>query len=210
MFVDGEWRHGTGMPLTVINPHTGLPLARVSGASAAEVDAAAEAAQAALPAWRSTSATNRGAFLERIAYMIENRASKLVELQMRSNGKPRFEADLDVVDAAATFRYYAGQCAEGKLRTPDRIELPGDVFEGMVRYEAVGVCAHRAVEFSDGYDRMETGARARGGLHGCHQAIRTHAARRTRASENRRGRAGAERRRQSASCSGSTAACRRC
>jgi betaine-aldehyde dehydrogenase len=141
VFVDGVWRHGSGPSLTVIDPCTGLPLARVSAASTADVDSAVKAARAALHAWRSTSMTERGALLGRIADMIESRAPELVELQMRCNGKPRFEAELDVGDAASTFRYYARQCADGKLRTSERVELPDAAFEGVVRYEAVGVCA---------------------------------------------------------------------
>lgn len=40
------------------------------------------------------------------------RREGLVELQMRNNGKPRVEAEIDLDDAAATFDYYAG-LAEG-------------------------------------------------------------------------------------------------
>jgi betaine-aldehyde dehydrogenase len=36
VFVDGAWRHGSGPSLTVIDPCTGLPLARVSAASTAD------------------------------------------------------------------------------------------------------------------------------------------------------------------------------
>ncbi|MBN3811604.1 betaine-aldehyde dehydrogenase, partial [Paraburkholderia sp. Ac-20347] len=40
VFVDGEWRHGEGAPLELIDPCSGQPVARVSAASAADVDAA--------------------------------------------------------------------------------------------------------------------------------------------------------------------------
>jgi betaine-aldehyde dehydrogenase len=141
VFIGATWRAGTGPLLTVINPATGLPLGRVSGASSEDVDAAVAAARNALPAWRSISVAERGAYLARIADMIESRAPELVELQMLCNGKPRFEAELDVSDAAGTFRHYATQCIEGKLQTSTSVELPDPAFKGVVRFEAVGVCA---------------------------------------------------------------------
>ncbi|WP_322005607.1 aldehyde dehydrogenase family protein [Paraburkholderia tropica] len=141
VFVDGEWRHGEGAPLELIDPCSGQPVARVSAASAADVDAAVAAAARALLGWRKTPVTVRGELLERIAQGIEARSVELIDLQMQCNGKPRFEAQLDVSDAAATFHYYAQLCRDGGVATTSTVALPDPGFDAEVRHEAVGVCA---------------------------------------------------------------------
>ena len=141
LFINGEWRHGEASPLTVIDPSTATPIARVSTASAADVDAAVDAAGAALRCWRATSLAERGARLKEIADGIDARKDELIALQMRCNGKPRFEAELDVGDSAATFRYYAQCCIDGTVQTTSDVALPDAAFKGQVRHEPVGVCA---------------------------------------------------------------------
>ncbi|POR52717.1 betaine-aldehyde dehydrogenase [Paraburkholderia eburnea] len=141
VFIDGAWRQGAGAPLELVDPCSAQPYARVSSASAEDVDEAVAAAERALRGWRSTSVAQRGERLERIAQGIEAHAGELVELQMRCNGKPRFEAELDVSDAAGTFRYYAQLCNEGHVVERAPVALPDAAFEADVRHEAVGVCA---------------------------------------------------------------------
>jgi betaine-aldehyde dehydrogenase len=141
VFIDGAWRQGAGEPLELVDPCSAQPYARVSGASANDVDDAVAAAARALRGWRSASVAQRGERLESIAQGIEAHARELVELQMRCNGKPRFEAELDVSDAAGTFRYYAQLCREGGVVERAPVALPDDAFEADVRHEAVGVCA---------------------------------------------------------------------
>jgi len=59
-YVGGSWTPATaGEALDVVNPATGEALARVPLSSAADVDAAARAARAALPAWRAVSTIAR-------------------------------------------------------------------------------------------------------------------------------------------------------
>lgn len=141
LFIQGEWRHGAGETLTVVDPSTEAPIARVSGAAKADVDAAVNAASEGLRVWRATSLEERGARLAAIADAIEANQQSLVALQMRCNGKPRFEAELDVGDAAATFRYYAQCCLDGTVATRSAVDLPDPAFVGYVRHEPVGVCA---------------------------------------------------------------------
>ncbi|MBN3856853.1 aldehyde dehydrogenase family protein [Paraburkholderia sp. Ac-20340] len=141
VFIDGEWRQGAGAPLELVDPCSAQPYARVSGASANDVDEAVAAAARALRGWRTTPVAQRGEWLERIAQGIESHTRTLVDLQMRCNGKPRFEAELDVSDAIATFRYYAQLCVEGGVVERAPVALPDAAFEADVRHEAVGVCA---------------------------------------------------------------------
>lgn len=141
VFIGSRFRHGDGEALNLIDPSTGLQYASVSGASQADIDAAAEAAFSASRSWRNTSLKTRSASLQRIASLIESRSSELVSLQMRCNGKPRFEAEIDVSDAAATFRYYAQCCIDGTIANESEVALSDPAFKAQVRHEPVGVCA---------------------------------------------------------------------
>ena len=54
----------------------------------------------------------RGAILRNIANGVRNGRDHLMKLQSSNNGKPQFEAGIDVDDVIATFEYYA-ELAEG-------------------------------------------------------------------------------------------------
>ncbi|AJO80288.1 aldehyde dehydrogenase family protein [Pseudomonas sp. MRSN 12121] len=137
LYIDGEWSAG-GEPLTVINPSTEAPLAVVGGGDRHSVEQAVSAAQAALARWAATPGAERGAVLRRIAAGVAERRERLMQLQSSNNGKPQFEAAIDVDDVIATFEYYAG-LAEA-LDAEDRdVPLPSDAFSARVRREPCGV-----------------------------------------------------------------------
>jgi len=138
LFIDGVWQAGHGAPLDVINPATAAPIAQVSGGDAAAIDAAARAAKQAFPAWKRTPARQRGEVLRAIARAVEAERDRLVALQMQCNGKPRFEAELDVGDVIATFDYYADCCAAGTGLSANPVALPDPAFAASVLFEPVG------------------------------------------------------------------------
>ncbi|MDN0084533.1 aldehyde dehydrogenase family protein [Crenobacter sp. SG2305] len=138
LFIDGVWQAGHGAVLEVTNPATATPIARVSGGDAAAIDAAARAAKRAFPAWKRVPARQRGEILRAIARAVEEDRERLVALQMQCNGKPRFEAELDVGDVIATFDYYADCCATGTGLSANPVALPDDAFSASVRFEPVG------------------------------------------------------------------------
>lgn len=138
LYIDGEWSAG-GEPLTVINPSTEAPLAVVGGGDRHSVEQAVSAAQAALARWATTPGAERGAVLRRIAAGVAERRERLMQLQSSNNGKPQFEAAIDVDDVIATFEYYAG-LAEALDAAQDRdVPLPSDAFSARVRREPCGV-----------------------------------------------------------------------
>lgn len=138
LYIDGEWSAG-GEPLTVINPSTEAPLAVVGGGDRHSVEQAVSAAQAALARWAATPGAERGAVLRRIAAGVAERRERLMQLQSSNNGKPQFEAAIDVDDVIATFEYYAG-LAEALDAAQDRdVPLPSDAFSARVRREPCGV-----------------------------------------------------------------------
>ena len=72
LWIDGAWRAPTeGAWFETVNPATGLPLARIAQAGQADVDAAVQAARAALPGWQALGphgrARARGATVRRAA-----------------------------------------------------------------------------------------------------------------------------------------------
>ncbi|MFF9480348.1 aldehyde dehydrogenase [Streptomyces sp. NPDC014733] len=137
VLVAGEWRRGTGAPITTVDPATGRTLATVTGAGTADVDAAATAAAraAADPAWRRLPPHLRARLLHRIATLVDTHADALSALQTADTGKTRAETLALVRSAAATFRYVAAavETAEDAV-TPSR----GD-YVTLSRHEPIGV-----------------------------------------------------------------------
>lgn len=138
LYIDGQWHAGSEL-LPVINPSTEEPLAVVGGGDSHSVEQAVSAAQAGLAEWAATCGAERGAVLRRIAAGVAERREHLMHLQSSNNGKPQFEAAIDVDDVIATFAYYAG-LAEGLDTAQDRdVPLPSDDFSARVRREPCGV-----------------------------------------------------------------------
>lgn len=89
--IGGEWVPAADAEtIAVINPATGETLARVPRGSAADVDAAVRAADAAFPAWRDTSATERGALISRWAELVERYEDELDRLESQEVGRPNW------------------------------------------------------------------------------------------------------------------------
>ncbi len=110
LFVDGEFREGTGTPFATISPADEQPIATVACASDADVDAAVAAARRAYEStWSTMSGRDRGKYLFRIARLVQERARELAVAESLDNGKPIKESrDVDVPLVAAWFFYYAG------------------------------------------------------------------------------------------------------
>jgi acyl-CoA reductase-like NAD-dependent aldehyde dehydrogenase len=109
IFVDGEFRDGSGEATKTINPATEEPLAEVAEASSADVEAAVTAARRAQRLWARMRGAERAKYIFRIARAIQERSRELAVLESLDNGKPiRESRDVDVPLAAAHFFYYAG------------------------------------------------------------------------------------------------------
>jgi acyl-CoA reductase-like NAD-dependent aldehyde dehydrogenase len=110
LFIGGEFVDSAeGGRIPVLNPHDNSLLAEVSEARQADVDRAVEAARRAFPAWKRTSAAERGRLLLKLADAIEADAEYLAKLETLDTGHPiRDTRGLDAPRTAATFRYYAG------------------------------------------------------------------------------------------------------
>jgi malonate-semialdehyde dehydrogenase (acetylating)/methylmalonate-semialdehyde dehydrogenase len=92
-FFAGQWQAPTseaGLELT--NPATGEPLGRSPAGSAAEVDAAVNAAHAAFPSWRATPAADRVQFLFKLKNLLEEHFDELAAIITTENGKTLAES----------------------------------------------------------------------------------------------------------------------
>jgi acyl-CoA reductase-like NAD-dependent aldehyde dehydrogenase len=142
LLIGGAWQpSATGDSFATRNPATAEPVAQVAAAARADVDAAVDAARAAMrdPAWSRLPRPALGRLLWRVADLIEAAADELARLETLDNGQPLAIArHVSVAGAAEHFRYYAGWATKIEGRTAD-VADPA-VFH-YTRREPVGVCA---------------------------------------------------------------------
>ncbi|AJY10768.1 aldehyde dehydrogenase family protein [Burkholderia dolosa] len=130
---------GAGAP--IFNASTGAAIGWQAFATEAHVDAAVRTAHDAFAGWRDTPPVERGRALAKIAERVEAERERLAALQMQVSGKPRFEADADVGDVAATFAYYAALCEDPATFAAEPVALPNGAVAAERFHDAVGVAA---------------------------------------------------------------------
>ena len=93
----------------VINPATAKVIAKVSQGSAADVDVAVKAAQAALASWRALGGHERARHLYALARAVQRHARLFAVLETLDNGKSiRETRDIDIPLVARHFYHHAG------------------------------------------------------------------------------------------------------
>ncbi|MCM3791906.1 aldehyde dehydrogenase family protein [Priestia megaterium] len=137
MYINGEWRKAEKQRPTV-NPATGEVIGYAAEGSAEDMKTAITAAREAFDSgiWSEISASERAAILFKIADKLEEAKEELAALETMDNGKPYREAEADVEDAAACFRYYAGLITKPDGQT---YSVPAPM-QAMVIKEPIGVC----------------------------------------------------------------------
>ena len=121
----------------IVNPATGQELAPLPIASAEDVAAAIEAADAAFPAWSRKAPVERARVLRRAADLIRLRADDIATGLTLENGKPLAEARGEILATAEVFDWFADEAR----RAYGRI-IPGPQDGRMVVLkEPVGVVA---------------------------------------------------------------------
>jgi betaine-aldehyde dehydrogenase len=111
LFVNGRWQPASdGSTFTNLNPATEQILTEVSAGTPQDIDGAVRAARAQLVGdWGSLPGVARGQILNKIADLIERDIEILATLEALDVGKPVGQPKmLDVPNAAATFRHFAG------------------------------------------------------------------------------------------------------
>src|SRR5690606_17945249 len=111
LYIDGEWTTGSGGgTFETLDPSTGSVIGTAIEASAADVDAAVDAAVRAFadPAWRDMTPSARGQLVRRSADLSELQADELGGLESRDVGQVVGVARGSMAGAADMFRYFAG------------------------------------------------------------------------------------------------------
>src|SRR5213079_1419274 len=110
LFVGGRWtKSKNGDAFDVINPATTAPLARVTQAGQADVDAAVAAARKAFPGWSALSGHARARHLYALARTVQKHSRLLAVLESLDNGKSiRETRDLVIPLVARHFYHHAG------------------------------------------------------------------------------------------------------
>ena len=107
-FIDGKWRAAdNGATLTVTNPSTGAMLGDMPKMGRAEALQAVEAAQRALPAWRSRLAKERAAILTRWYQLMTDNSEELARIMTAEQGKPLAEARGEITYAASFLQWFS-------------------------------------------------------------------------------------------------------
>lgn len=138
VYINGAWRAGLAS-LEVINPATEAVLAHVSVGDASTVTQAVDAASAAFIDWSKSTGRDRAALLRKIAQGVSEQREQLMHLQSSNNGKPLFEAAIDVDDVIATFDYYASVAEAMDASQDSPVALPSADFSARLRREPCGV-----------------------------------------------------------------------
>lgn len=108
-FIDGRTMVGTGVRYMENRaPATGELIGRVALGGADEVDAAAQSAARAFPAWRDMRPIERGRILTDIGRMIRANRDRLADMEARETGKVLTQAAGEIEISAQYFEYYGG------------------------------------------------------------------------------------------------------
>ncbi|UXZ54439.1 aldehyde dehydrogenase family protein [Halomonas sp. 7T] len=139
-FINNQWvaTKGTRL-LDVMNPYHEERIAQVTAGDAADVDAAVKAAQQAQPAWQALGGAARAGYLNGFADGLEARRDALIKLSATNNGKPLAEAGIDLDDAIACYRYYAGQAKALDDRQGQLVSVEMEGVEARCYHDPVGV-----------------------------------------------------------------------
>lgn len=127
LFINNEFvDSSTAERFPTFNPYTGEVWASIPQASAADVDAAVQAATTAFnKGWRSTTGLQRAKLINRLADLLEKGAEEMGVLESTDNGKIIRETHKQVLSAARVYRFYAGYADKifGRVIPLDRSEL---------------------------------------------------------------------------------------
>ncbi|MBB3065198.1 MULTISPECIES: NADP-dependent succinate-semialdehyde dehydrogenase [Limibacillus] len=107
-FIDGAWVDADdGSTIEVNNPATGKTLGTVPKMGEAETRRAVEAANAALPAWRSKTAKERAQILRKWFDLMMQHQDDLAQILTLEQGKPFAEAKGEIAYGASFIEWFA-------------------------------------------------------------------------------------------------------
>ena len=110
VFIGGRWRGGdSGERLPLLNPSDGRVLCEIARGNAADIDAAVDAAQAALEGdWGRLTAAERGRLLMAMGRAVLEQVDELARLEALDVGKPLKQGRADAIALARYLEFYGG------------------------------------------------------------------------------------------------------
>jgi succinate-semialdehyde dehydrogenase / glutarate-semialdehyde dehydrogenase len=138
-YINGQWVDADGgETIDVTNPATGDVIGTIPKMGADETRRAIEAAEAAMPAWRSKTAGERAKILRNFFNLMMENQEDLGRLMTAEQGKPLAEAKGEIAYAASFIEWFA---EEGKRAYGDTIPAHQADKRIVVVKEPIGVCA---------------------------------------------------------------------
>ncbi len=140
MYINGEWLHAKSEETReIINPFNQEVIATAVEGNAEDAKTAIQAARVAFDEgdWSTTSASERGAIVNKIGSLIERDLEELAKLETLDTGKTIEESREDMADIANVFFYFAGLADKDGGEV---IASPIPNSESKVVREPVGVC----------------------------------------------------------------------
>jgi acyl-CoA reductase-like NAD-dependent aldehyde dehydrogenase len=139
LFIDGRWVQAADY-YPLYSPYSGEYIADIAVASAEQVDQAIDAASRAAAEMRAMPAHRRGAILEKLAQLLEQRLDEAAGLIALEAAKPITTAKVEVVRTIQTYKFAAEEAKRIHGETLSLDAAPGG--EGRVAYtvrEPIGV-----------------------------------------------------------------------
>jgi len=96
LLIAGQWQAGGGAEFISHDPSTAAPLWRGAAATAADVEAAAQAARAAFPVWADRPFAEREAIARQFAKLLERDKEALARVISQETGKPLWETRTEI------------------------------------------------------------------------------------------------------------------
>jgi lactaldehyde dehydrogenase / glycolaldehyde dehydrogenase len=125
MYIDGEWTgSSSGRTRRVINPATERVITSVPDGTKEDAKKALDAARRAQAGWEALSPLERASYLMKIAELIREDRERLARILTAEQGKPLYEARLEIEGSAMNFQYYAefARRIQGDVLPSDRPE----------------------------------------------------------------------------------------
>lgn len=138
LFIDGRWRAAEGeATLTITDPATGAAIKKIASASAADAQAAMDAAADTFPAWAAAPARERGELLRRAFDLLTERVEEFALLMTLEMGKPLAEARGEVAYGGEFLRWFSEEAVRVQGRYGPTPEGTGRM---IVSQHPVGPC----------------------------------------------------------------------
>ncbi len=108
LYINGAWvDSGDSATFNTVCPADGEPICACAEAGVDDVNAAVQAARAALPSWKSIDPLKRAAMLNEIASLIDDNLERLALVESLDMGRTVRESKSMVSSAADHYRYFA-------------------------------------------------------------------------------------------------------